>query len=43
MMKAVRIEPNKDGTWSAYIFDSCVCTGTYQECVDVLRFNGEEV
>jgi hypothetical protein len=39
----VRIEPNEDETWSAYIYDSCVCNGTYEECEQALRENGESV
>lgn len=41
MMKAVRIERNKDGTHSAYIYAQCVHTGTYAECVRELTRRGE--
>ena len=42
-MKAVRIERNSDGTYSAYIYDHCVYTGTYGECVRELSYHNEYV
>jgi len=42
-MQPVRIEPNGNGTYSAYIFGSCVCTGTYEQCKSALIANGETV
>jgi hypothetical protein len=32
MSNSVRIEANSDGTYSAYIYGSCVFTGSYSEC-----------
>ena len=43
MKKAVRIEENTDGTYSAYIFDGCIHTGTYNDCVRQLAFHGEYI
>lgn len=43
IMQAVRIERNLDGTYSAYIFGRCICTGTNDECISALRANGEIV
>ncbi len=40
-MKSVRIEPNGDGTYSAYIYDHCIYTGTYAECEQELIYHGE--
>ncbi len=40
-MKAVRIVKNSDGTYSAYIFDHCIYTGTYEECQRQLNYHGE--
>lgn len=37
-MKALRIEKNDDGTYSAYIFDHCIYTGSYPECVEMLSY-----
>lgn len=43
-MKAVRIEPNSDGTYSAYIYDHCICDHkSYDECVRELSYHGESV
>lgn len=42
-MKAVRIVPNENGTFSAYIYDQCIYTGTYGDCVEELSFRGEYV
>lgn len=42
-MKAVRIVKNNDGTYSAYIYDHCIYTGTYEECVRELGYNGEYI
>ena len=42
-MKAVRIECNSDGSYSAYIFSHCIYTGSYDECVRQLAYNGEYV
>ena len=42
-MKAVRIERNSDGTYSAYIYDHCVHRGTYDECVRELSYHGEYI
>ena len=42
-MKSVRIEKNRDGTYSAYIYDHCIFTGTYAECVRELSYHGESV
>lgn len=42
-MKSVRIEKNNNGTYSAYIYSTCICTGTYDECVQALRWNGEYI
>jgi hypothetical protein len=39
-MKAVDLWPNSDGTWTARIF-SVTFTGTYQQCLDWLKGNGE--
>ena len=41
-MKAVRIIENSDGTYSAYIFSQCICTGTYEECQQELSYHGEQ-
>lgn len=43
MKQAVRIEKNPDGTYSAYIYDTCYHNGTYEECVQALRWQGEEI
>jgi hypothetical protein len=32
MTSSVRIESNGDGTYSAYIYGTVVCIGTYAEC-----------
>jgi hypothetical protein len=40
-MKAVRIERNSDGTYSAYIYLTCYCTGTYEVCLQALKNQGE--
>lgn len=40
-MKAVRIERNPDGTYSAYIYSHCIHTGTYAECQRELSYHGE--
>lgn len=40
-MKAVRYYENADGSWTAWIF-SRGFTGTYIECMEWLRANGEE-
>ena len=42
-MKSVRIEKNSDGSYSAYIFDHCVETGTYEKCVETLSYHNEYV
>lgn len=42
-MKAVRIVSNENGTFSAYIYDQCIYTGTYGDCVEELSFRGEYV
>lgn len=42
-MKSVRIEPNGNGTYSAYIFSTCVCTGTKGECETAIIANGESL
>jgi hypothetical protein len=39
--KAVELTRNDDGTWTARIFSVCY-TGTYEECVQWIRCNGEE-
>jgi hypothetical protein len=41
-MKAVDLWKNPDGTWTARIF-SQTFSGTYEQCVDWLRGNGEQV
>lgn len=40
-MKAVDLQNNHNGTWTARIFAQTF-TGTYDECVSWLRMNGEE-
>jgi hypothetical protein len=42
-MRSVRIIENGNGTYSAYIFDTCIYTGTYDDCVKWLGYNGEYV
>jgi hypothetical protein len=42
-MKSVRIVKNNDGSYSAYIFDNLVETGTYEKCVQTLSYHGEYV
>jgi len=42
-LKAVRIESNGDGTYSAYIYDHCIYTGTYEQCQQELSYHGESV
>jgi len=42
-MKAVRIIKNSDGSYSAYIFDHCIYTGTYEDCVRELSYHNEYV
>lgn len=42
-MKAVRITKNSDGTYSAWIFSTCIYTGSYEECIKQLAYNGEYV
>ena len=42
-MKSVRIEKNSDGSYSAYIFDHCVETGTYEKCAQTLSYHNEYV
>jgi len=39
-MKSVDLYRNNNGTWTARIF-TVTFTGTYEECVDWLRANGE--
>jgi hypothetical protein len=39
-MRAVRLERNSDGTWTAWIYSTSF-TGTYAECVSWLLGNGE--
>jgi hypothetical protein len=41
-MKAVRLERNNDGTWTAWIFMTSF-TGSYSACVSWIRANGEEI
>ena len=41
-MEAVRIEKNKDGTFSAWIFSQCIYTGTYEDCIRELSYHNEE-
>lgn len=43
MPRSVRIERNSDGTYSAYIFSTCIYTGTYEECVQELSYRGEYI
>jgi len=40
-VRAVRIEKNKDGTYSAYIFSHCIYTGTYENCIRELSYHNE--
>lgn len=42
-MNSVRIEKNNDGSYSAYIYSHCVCTGTYSECETELSYHNEYV
>ena len=42
-MKAVRIEKNTDGTYSAYIFNNCIYTGTYEDCIKELSYHNEYI
>ena len=42
-MKSVRIEKNRNGTYSAYIFSHCIKTGTYEECVKELSYHNEYI
>lgn len=42
-MKAVRIIKNQNGTYSAYIFSTCIYIGSYEDCVKELSFNNEYV
>ena len=37
MKNSVRLEDNGDGTYSAYIYDSVVFTGSYYQCEESLR------
>lgn len=41
-MEPVRIESNGDGTYSAYIYDDCVYTGTYSDCERELSYRVQE-
>jgi hypothetical protein len=41
-MKSVELSRNADGTWTARIY-STAYTGSYQQCVDWLRNNGESI
>lgn len=40
-MNSIRIERNPDGTWSAYIYDHCIYTGSYENCQIELVNHGE--
>lgn len=40
MRKSVGIEPNTDGSWTAWIY-STRFTGTYDQCLDWLKANNE--
>jgi hypothetical protein len=42
-MKPVRIEQNADGTYSAYIYSTCICRGAYDECVRAVEAHGERI
>ena len=44
-MNVVRIIRNVDGTYSGYIYDSLIYTGTYEDCVRELNYQlpGEEI
>lgn len=42
-MKAVRITKNNNGTYSAWIFSHCICTGTYEDCIKALSYHNEYV
>jgi len=42
-MRAVRIIKNSNGSYSAYIYNHCIYTGTYQECVRQLSYHNEHV
>lgn len=41
-MQAVRINKNTDGTYTAYIFSTSF-TGSYADCVNWLKCNGETI
>jgi hypothetical protein len=41
-MKAVFIEENDDGSYSAYLYGRCICTGTLDECRRSLIMNGKQ-
>lgn len=42
-MKAVRIIKNNNGTYNAYIYDECIYTGSYEDCVRELSYRGEYI
>jgi hypothetical protein len=39
-MRPVEITDNRDGTWTARIYNQSF-TGTYEQCANWLRWNGE--
>jgi len=43
MKKPVRIEKNSDGTYSAYIYACQICRGTYEKCVEYIRYSHEYI
>ncbi|WBK39905.1 hypothetical protein [Rhodobacteraceae phage LS06-2018-MD07] len=42
-MRSVRILEEPGGMYSAWIFSTRLHIGTYEECVRILRENGEQV
>lgn len=38
MLPTVRIEDNKNGTWTAYIYSTSF-TGSYQDCQNWIKWN----
>ena len=41
-MSSVDLYQNSDGTWTARIFNQTY-SGTYEQCVNWLRWNGESI